>query len=389
MVALRSAQGLYVPVPFSERGGLGALMRSLRILLTVPDLNRAASPWREMMGLVNHLPKDRYRVTVCSLRSDGVDDARPLLEAAKVGCAVARFRPGGFGWRNLLGMLKDRRRLLGLGRFDIQHSMDFTASPLEALLARRQAASFVFTQRNMNENASRCLLRVKLRLAKRIACVSESALRLARQLNPQAPLTRIHPGIDLAGLPQRNPSCGRFTVLMVGHVTARKRIADGIRALSLLADVNPNAMLHVAGAVHDRRYFQTMRDLAHGESLVDRVVFHGQHADVPGLMAQSDAFLHTAESEAFGVTLIEAMAVGLPVIAPKIQGPREIVEDGVSGLLVPVGDVAGYAGALRKLMESPELAHNLAAAGRKRVETHFTAQRMAEEYAEFYEAACR
>lgn len=106
-------------------------------------------------------------------------------------------------------------------------------------------------------------------------------------------------------------------------------------------------------------------------------------------MASADVLLHTAESEAFGVTLIEAMAVGLPVVAPAIQGPREIIEDGVSGFLVPVRDVEGYADRLGRLIHSPKLARDLATAARKRVETHFTAQRMAEQYAEFYEAACR
>lgn len=364
----------------------------VNVLLTVPDLTCTASPWREMMGLAKYLPKERFRLTVCSLRANGIDETSPLLGQLGVPCFVARFRPRGRKVRHFLGVLKDMRALRSAGPFDIQHSMDFTSSPIEALASVRHASRFVFTQRNMNLNGSRTGLKIKTRWAATIACVSEAVKRYVQELASYGRYKVIYPGLDAVAVRPASPASRPsrpFRIVMVSNLVPLKRIRDGVVALSRLAQ-DPGAIrLDLVGAPMDSRYVAYLKSEIDRLRLTACVRFLGPRSDVIELMGNYDALLHTAESEAFGVTLIEAMAVGLPVIAPDIQGPSESIEDGVSGLLVPVGDVAGYAGALRKLMESPELAQNLAAAGRKRVETHFTARRMAEEYAEFYEAACQ
>jgi glycosyltransferase involved in cell wall biosynthesis len=358
-----------------------------RILLTVPNLDPTASPWREVMGLAKYLPRDRFRLTICALRPKGVEESTPLLQEMGVECFVARFRPKGFALRRLLGSVRDRKCLRDHGPFDLQHSMDFTSSPFEALMSRGHVRAFLFSQSNMNENGSRPGLKLKAWLSQKIICISDATLRLMGKLARPTKLVKIYPGIETDCISWRPPSRekGRpFRVLMVGHIQPRKRLEDGIGAVQQLIPVCPEIQLQVAGRIVEAGYFEKLQQLVRGNGLEDHVKFLGLRMDVPELMRQSDALLHAAESEAFGMVIIEAMAVGLPVIAPAIEGPKEIIEDQVSGLLVPPGEVGRYAEAIRALVKNPELSRQISATARKRVETCFTSRRMAQETAEVY-----
>ena len=101
-------------------------------------------------------------------------------------------------------------------------------------------------------------------------------------------------------------------------------------------------------------------------------------------MAACDIFVLPAPAEPFGLVLIEAMALGKPVIAAGAGGPLEIVADGESGLLVPPHDPAAMAAAISQLLADPEKIRAMGAAGRRRFETHFTADRMARQMADIY-----
>jgi glycosyltransferase involved in cell wall biosynthesis len=95
--------------------------------------------------------------------------------------------------------------------------------------------------------------------------------------------------------------------------------------------------------------------------------------DIPAVMASLDVFSHTAVApEPFGLVLIEAMAMGCPVVAARAGGPVEIVEDGVSGLLAGVGDARAHAEAICGLLANPDYRRRIATAGRARVEQNFS-----------------
>ena len=176
---------------------------------------------------------------------------------------------------------------------------------------------------------------------------------------------------------------------MVAQIVRRKRLHDAISAIARLSLELPELHLSVAGGVVDPDYFQELQDLIARLNLSNRVSFLGPRNDVFELMRESDALVHTAESEAFGMVIIEAMAAGLPVVSSAVDGPREIIEQQQSGLLVALGDVSGFAQALKSLAENPQLKRLLAANARQRVETCFSSEHMAQATADIYGSLCR
>lgn len=343
------------------------------------------------MGLARHLPKDRFSLTVCSLRSDGVAESRPQLAEYGAEVFVARFRPRGGSFRRLIEMLKDSHILRARGPFDLQHSMDFTSSPFEALMSRRHARKFMFTQRNMNESGFKAALGLKARLSCRVVCVSEAARCLLVDQGAGSRALTIYPGIDVDGIPWRPPANREgksFQLLMVAHIARRKGIETALAALRQVTTHSSGVQLCIAGRVDDPAYQRELNKLVEKLGVKGSVRFLGPRSDVFKLMQDADALLHTAESEAFGLALIEAMAVGLPVIAPRMQGPAEIIMQDVSGILVSPGDAHGFSCAIRTLSSNLALATSLSVQGRKRVADRFAAQRMAEDIAGVYEAAC-
>jgi glycosyltransferase involved in cell wall biosynthesis len=116
----------------------------------------------------------------------------------------------------------------------------------------------------------------------------------------------------------------------------------------------------------------------------DRVKFLGIRTDIPDLMRAADVFALTSASEAASLTLLEAMASGLPAAVTDVGGNPEIVRHGREGLLFPRGDAAGCAGAFRRLFGDPELAAVLGAAGRRRAQDRYRLDRTVGQYYDLY-----
>ncbi len=112
----------------------------------------------------------------------------------------------------------------------------------------------------------------------------------------------------------------------------------------------------------------------------------GFRRDIPVLMSACDIFVLPAPAEPFGLVLVEAMAMGKPVIAANAGGPCEIVVHGQTGLLFEPGNPQSLAAAIADLLNNPEKARAMGAAGRQRFEEHFTAGRMAAQVAAIYAA---
>jgi len=369
--------------------------RHARILLTMPHLNSAASPYREMMALARNLDRGTFRLTVCGLREQHQPDAEISLRDHGAECFVARFRPTGHTPGSLFAALKDQERIEQAGPFDIQHSLDFSSSPFEAAFARLRSRKYIYNQRNLNEGGSAALLRAKLALADSIITIADHAsdFVLRHGAAPQK-LKRIYNGIDVEelervagpGLPMdRRPPY----ILVVGQIEPRKRHEDAIHALAILAQRNPQVRLGIAGSLYRADYQHQLERTARNLGIGDRVEFLGSRKDILALMRRSRALLCCSESEVLPWVILEAMAVGLPVVASAIPAHCELLTDGHSGMLIPCGDCAGFASTLELLCSSPSLREDLARCALRNIENKFSIRAMVEQTQIVYEELLR
>jgi glycosyltransferase involved in cell wall biosynthesis len=117
--------------------------------------------------------------------------------------------------------------------------------------------------------------------------------------------------------------------------------------------------------------------------IADRVRFLGWREDAAALLAAADFVVCPSRQEPLGNVVIEAWAAGIPVVAAASAGPRELIEDGRSGLLVPVEDDAALATAMTRLVTEPDLRARLAEAGRAAYEAEFTEAQVVARYRDF------
>jgi N-acetyl-alpha-D-glucosaminyl L-malate synthase BshA len=126
------------------------------------------------------------------------------------------------------------------------------------------------------------------------------------------------------------------------------------------------------------------RELARELGIADRVCFLGEQEYIEALLPLADVFLLPSTHESFGLVALEAMSSGVPVIATRVGGMPEVIEDGVSGFLCDPGDVAGMSEVAMRLAGDPELRRRVGAAARGRAASHFAQAAAVERYEAYY-----
>ena len=130
-----------------------------------------------------------------------------------------------------------------------------------------------------------------------------------------------------------------------------------------------------------------LKGLVTALSLEQHVTFHGFSDDVHSALRQSAVYLSSSLSEGIALTLLEAMAASLPVVATAVGGTPEVVVEGVTGRLVPPRRPDLFAAAVIELLRDPAAASRMGEAGRQRVIADFSLDSMVEQYRRLYEAA--
>jgi len=151
-----------------------------------------------------------------------------------------------------------------------------------------------------------------------------------------------------------------------------------LRALAAL----PGAILWLGGAGPEQA---SLERLARALGVMDRVRFLGWREDTPALYAAADLFVCPSRIEPLGNVVIEAWAQGLPVVAANAAGPRQLIRDGESGLLVPVDDAPALAQAIARVLDDAALRAHLAEGGRRAHAAEFTEDAVVAGYRAFFE----
>ncbi|MEM9433522.1 MAG: glycosyltransferase family 4 protein [Pseudomonadota bacterium] len=219
----------------------------------------------------------------------------------------------------------------------------------------------------------RWVLDVKTARANFVACISHFARSQAMYFSDPKhwhKLKIIHCGIEpsLYDRPAKPKSDDTTNLVFVGRLTAIKGLRVLLEAFSRALETNPDLHLTLIGDGDDRAHLEEL-----AKPLGDAIHFAGYQSQdaVAEAMSQADIFVLPSFAEGVPVVLMEAMAAARPVITSLVAGIPELVQDGVSGYLVPPGDAETLAARIETLSADPELRDKMGRHGRQKVQTEF------------------
>jgi phosphatidylinositol alpha-mannosyltransferase len=276
--------------------------------------------------------------------------------------APIRFSPGS------AARVRHELRLFGPDVTHAHEPLTPSTSMLATWVSRAPvvATFHAFSERSRLLTAAAPFLRPVWRRTRIRLAVSRAAARFVGSRFGDG--IRIVPnGCDVDRFAEAHPAEGLppgRRMLWVGRLDPQKGFSVALRAFAALAEEFPDLSLVVAGDGPDREAVRTLPAEAR-----ERLVMLGnvRHRRLPAYHAACDVFISPAVGqESFGISLVEAMSAGLPVVASDIAGYREVVRAGEEGLLVPPGDAAALAQAVRRVLRDGDLVERLRQAGRAR-----------------------
>jgi len=230
-----------------------------------------------------------------------------------------------------------------------------------------------------------------------LIAVSKSIERkIAAEHRTGAPVRLIYNGVDLQRYDHQDPCCtlreeygmepGSQIVGVVARLEPEKGHQTLIEAWPRVLQSVPDAYLLIVGE-GSRRDFLEQWAAAH--KVAHRVVFTGRRDDIPAVTAALDVAVLPSWREAQGLSILEAMALSRPVVASDVGGIPEMVEDGVTGLLVPHDNPVALAAALVRLLTDHALADTIARAGHDLVHDRFCIELMVKAIEQIYDEGAR
>ncbi|MFN2427710.1 MAG: glycosyltransferase [Candidatus Binatia bacterium] len=282
-----------------------------------------------------------------------------------------------------------RRALVDDG-VEVVHSFLFLASGYAWLASRALAGvRLVTSARNCKPEANplrRVLLKAAFRASARVICNSCEMERYAQSYYGAPPdrTCVVLNGVDTErfGLPRR-PHDG-LRIGTVGRIEKQKNLGVFLDAAALVLAARPDARFEIVGDGSLRGRFEA--EVAE-RGLVGIVSLPGTRSDVPDFYAGLDQFWLTSDWEGTPNVVLEALAAGLPVVATRVGGTPEVIDDGVTGILVEAGDAAGIASASLELAADPARAAKMGRLARSAAVERFSIPAMVAATVAVYEAA--
>jgi sugar transferase (PEP-CTERM/EpsH1 system associated) len=343
-----------------------------------------------LLRLLTGLDRDRFPpIVACLYNGDGTvaRQIRALdIPVTDLGM-TAKWRWDGL-WRLYCLLRRERPTIL--------HTWMFHANVPGRVLGRLAGVPIIISsERTMGQERRwrYWLNRTTDPLTDRVVCVSESVAAFAAQTIGICPakLVVIPNGIPLGDFQPGGRAKVRadlgippaaLVVGTVGRLQSVKGTTYLLEAFACLAPDHPGAILLLVGDGPQRVQLEGM---AQRLGVSERVRFLGSRSDVSRLLQAMDVFVLASIWEGMPNAALEAMAVGLPVVATAVGGTPEVVVDGETGLLVPARDPDALARAVAHLLHDPELWRRMGQAGRRRVEQHFSEAQMVRQTERLYD----
>src|SRR5712692_3777380 len=353
-----------------------------------------------LVNLINHMPAERYRHAIICLTD--YSDFRLRIRRSDVECYALHKPPGkvpGFYvrvWRLLRQLRPQLVHTRNLSTLAVQVPATLAGVPVR-LHGEHGRDMGDLDGSNVKYQRVRRLIRPFVHhyvaLSRDLECYLVDKIAVA-----PSRITQIYNGVDTrlfrpappprSSLPVEGfGGLGTFVIGTVGRMQAVKDQVTLARAFVCLWESRPDlrgrARLAVIG---DGALRAPVIDLLRQAGVLDQAWLPGERTDIAELMRGFDLFVLPSLAEGISNTVLEAMATGLPVVATRVGGNPELVEHGVTGALVPVGNPLVLAAALRCYVEDAGLREGHGEAARRRVLQHFTLERMAQGYRDLYES---
>ena len=308
---------------------------------------------------------------------------QPAEDIESAGCPVHFLKLNSTG---KLGRLKRIRELLQKRQIDLLHTHNSCPHLYGTLAARSLGIPVVHTRhgRRFGDSCSeRFQFRWMSHLTDRIVAVSDDTGNLCRTVGHLKPiqLIRIWNGIDEQKFAFHGP-VAKPIAITVGRLAPEKGYADLIQAASHVRDRVSGFRLLIVGDGPERSRLEA---LVTRLQLEDCVQLLGERSDVAAQLQQAALYVCSSHTEGLSLTLLEAMASGLPVVATDVGGNSEVVDPGQTGVLVPAQSPQSLAREIEHLCDVPDVRNEMGTLARARVETHFSIRQMVATYESLYQ----
>ena len=297
-------------------------------------------------------------------------------------------------------LIRDMRSLVRAEGVDLIHShlddQNFSTSVVGKLTGCKTIVTYHGAPRLARQQGLRRKIKawVPQRFATEITVVSDYLRNtLVESGFPPHRTHRVYNGVDLGrfasgeaanlrgalGLPPHAKLVG-----MVANLRQAKGYEYFVQSARAVVDVIPESYFLAVGETAEAMLAR-LQDLVRQLKLDARVSFLGFRKDVHGILRDLDVFVLTSTNEGLSISTIEAMAAGKPVVVTRSGGPEEIVEDGITGYLVPPADAGALAARVCEILRNPDVGRCLGSKAQAAVARKFSLQGMVEQYESLYQ----
>ncbi|MFO1257169.1 MAG: TIGR03088 family PEP-CTERM/XrtA system glycosyltransferase [Gammaproteobacteria bacterium] len=336
-----------------------------------------------LVNIINHLPPSEFRHIVICLTTQTQFSSR--LKPGNVEVIALDLKPGPL-YTHYARILK----LLKTLRADIVHTRNLGSIEIQLLAFLVGVPYRIHSEhgRGLNDlkgdNIKNQFLRKLMSpfIHQYVSLSKEIKEYLIQKVNINRKKVRqIYNGVNLEIFSPSIKQHDKIKIITVGRMEAVKDPLTTLEAIAGLVSTYPNIEFIVVGG---GSMIPAIKAAARQKGIQNHVVCLGERDDISRLLTTSDIFVQSSLVEGISNTILEAMASGLPVVATDVGGNSELVEERVTGLLVPSQDVQQLKAALQYFCENKERRREYGLNGRLRVERHFSLKKMIEQYDKLY-----
>jgi L-malate glycosyltransferase len=336
---------------------------------------------RQMTELVHRLDRSRFDVHIACFHREG-----SWLSRIESCAMVTEFPIQAFARPQTLAQAAAFARWCRARRIAVLQTCDLYANTFALPAAALAGVPVrIGSRRELNPDKSPsqiALQRHAYRCAHAVVANSEAAAQQLRDEGVSPNQIHVIPnGIEIVRYDGRRGVRPITTIVTVANLRSEKAHEVLLHAAARLASRHPHLRYLIVGDGPRRTELMT---LASALDLDAQVTFMGHREDVPALLAQADLFVLPSRSEAFPNSAMEAMAAGLPVVASRVGGLIDLIEDGRTGILVSPAEPAEFAAAIERLVLNPEHAFALGNAARHELGRHYSFERMVGAFEHLY-----